>query len=113
MNEKLLRYLIEKGLLNTAQADALRAEHQSTLRPIRELISERGLVADDQLLEALSAVSRVPTIRLYEHAIPLEVRQLVRHSQMPTMSVLTLVMSCLMMSNLPLLRDLTFQVPMQ
>ena len=78
MNEKLLRYLIEKGLLNTAQADALRAEHQSTLRPIRELISERGLVADDQLLEALSAVSRVPTIRLYEHAIPLEVRQLVR-----------------------------------
>ena len=78
MNEKLLRYLVEKGLLTTAQANALRAEQQTTLRPIRELISERGLIADDQLLEALSAVSRVPSIRLYEHAIPMNVRQLVR-----------------------------------
>ena len=78
MNEKLLRYLIDQGLLSADQAAALRAEHQSSLRPVRELISERGLISDDQLLDALSAVSRVPVIRLYEHAIPLEVRQLVR-----------------------------------
>ena len=78
MNEKLLRYLMEHGLLSQQQADALRAEHQSTHQSIRELVSEKGLVTDEQLLDALSAVSRVPTIRLYENAIPLEVRQLVR-----------------------------------
>ena len=78
MNEKLLRYLIEHGLLTPDQADALRAAAQSSHQSIRELVSEQGLVTDEQLLDALSAISRIPTIRLYEHAIPLEVRQLVR-----------------------------------
>jgi len=78
LNEKLLRYLMEHGLLTQQQADALRAEQQSTHQSIRELVSEQGLVSDEQLLDALSAVSRIPTIRLYENAIPLEVRQLVR-----------------------------------
>ena len=78
MNERLLRYLVENGLLTDAQADALRAECQSSHRSVRELVSERSLVPDDRLLDALSAVSRIPTIRLYEHAIPMEVRQLVR-----------------------------------
>ena len=78
MNERLLRYLVENGLLTDAQADALRTECQSSHRSVRELVSERSLVPDDRLLDALSAVSRIPTIRLYEHAIPMEVRQLVR-----------------------------------
>ena len=78
MNEKLLRYLLEHGLLTQDQADALRSEHQSTHHSIRELVSEKSLVPDEQLLDALSAVSRIPTIRLYEHAIPLEVRQRVK-----------------------------------
>ena len=78
MNEKLLRYLLEYGLLTQDQADSLRSEHQATHRSIRELVSEKALVPDEQLLDALSAVSRIPTIRLYEHAIPLEVRQRVK-----------------------------------
>ena len=78
LNEKLLRYLVEQGLLSHEQAEALRAEYQSTHRPVREVLSEKGIISDEQLLDALSAVSRIPTIRLYEHAIPLEVRQLVR-----------------------------------
>ena len=69
---------MENGLLTDAQADALRAECQASHRSVRELVSEGGLVPDDRLLDALSAVSRIPTIRLYEHAIPMEVRQLVR-----------------------------------
>ena len=69
---------MEQGLLSAAQAGALRAEAQSSHRSVRELVSEKGLVPDDRLLDALSAVSRIPTIRLYEHAIPLDVRQLVR-----------------------------------
>ncbi len=78
MNEKLLRYLLEHGLITQQQADALRAEQQSSMRPVRELVSDQGLISDEQLLDALSAISRVPVIRLYEHAIPMEVRQLVR-----------------------------------
>ena len=78
MNEKLLRYLLEQGLLTKEQADTLRSEHQATHRSVRELVNEKALVTDEQLLDALSAVSRIPTIRLYEHAIPLEVRQRVK-----------------------------------
>jgi len=42
------------------------------------MLMERGTVSEEALLEALAAVSHLPTIRLYEQKIPLEVRQLVR-----------------------------------
>lgn len=78
MSEKLLIYLVEQGLLSAQQAEELRAEHNESGRSVRELLAERGLVSEDQLLDALAAVSRLPTIRLYEQQIPMEVRQLVR-----------------------------------
>ena len=78
MNEKLLRYLVEKGLLTQAQADKLRAEQKESGNTIRELVTEQSLVSEENLLEALAAISKLPTIRLYEEQIPLEVRQLVR-----------------------------------
>ena len=78
MNEKLLKYLVEHGLLTTGQADALRAEHHKTGKSVRELLTEQGTLDEEELLTALSAVSRLPIIRLYEHQIPMEVRQLVR-----------------------------------
>ena len=78
MNEKLLRYLLDQGLLSEKQADALRAQVQTSRQSVRELISEQGLVSDEQLLDALSAVSRIPVTRLYENPISLDVRQLVK-----------------------------------
>ncbi len=78
MNEKLLKYLIERGLLTQAQADKLREEQKQNGNTIRELITEQSLVSEENLLEALAAISKLPTIRLYEEQIPLEVRQLVR-----------------------------------
>ena len=78
MNEKLLKYLVEHGLLTQSQADKLREEHKESGNTIRELVTEQSLVSEENLLEALAAISKLPTIRLYEEQIPLEVRQLVR-----------------------------------
>jgi len=78
LSEKLLKYLVEHGLLSRERADQLREEHNENGRSIREMLAENALVSEEQLLDALAAVSRLPVVRLYEEQIPLEVRQLVR-----------------------------------
>lgn len=78
LSERLLKYLVEHGLITSKQADQLRDEHHNSGRSICELLNESGAVGEEQLLEALSAVSRLPTVRLYEQDIPSDVRQLVR-----------------------------------
>ena len=78
LNEKLLRYLVEHELLTQTQAEELWKEHAASRRAVRELVLERGLAAEEQVIQALSAVSGLPTVRLYEHPIPMEVRQLVK-----------------------------------
>ena len=78
MSERLLNYLVDHGLLTRKQADQFLEKHYESGRSVRELLAEAGNVTEDQLLEALAAVSRLPIIRLYEQDIPLEVRQLVR-----------------------------------
>lgn len=78
MNERMLRYLVEHGLLEQAQADALLAESEKTGQQLRELVLERAAVAEERVIEALSAASNMPMVRLYETPIPLEVRQMVK-----------------------------------
>ena len=65
-------------MITQAEADRLREMQSENRRPIRELVLEQTNVSEEQLLEALSAVSRIPTVRLYELSIPMDVRQLVR-----------------------------------
>ena len=74
MQEKLLEYLVSHKLITRAQADALRTSQQESRRPIRELVLEQTGVSEEQLLEALSAVSRIPIVRLYERTIAVDVR---------------------------------------
>lgn len=88
MSEKLLTYLVEHGLITQTQADQLRSRHNESGRSIRELLSESGSVTEEQLLEALAAVSKLPIIRLYEQQIPLEVRQIMRADLMRNNMVL-------------------------
>ena len=88
MNEKLLRYLVANGLLKKEQADRLQIEYKEKGRSVRELILEQGLLSEEQLLEALAAVSKLPIVKLYEQQIPIEVRQLVRPDILRTNSVL-------------------------
>ena len=57
MNEKLMKYLVQEGLLTQLQADELWKEHISSRRPVRELVLELGAVPEDRVIEALSAVS--------------------------------------------------------
>ena len=78
MNEKLLKYLIGNNLLTQKQADQLQKEYRESGRSVRELIVEQGLLPEEQLLDALAAVFKLPTVRLYEQQIPIEVRQLVK-----------------------------------
>lgn len=88
MNEKLLKYLVQEGLLTQLQADELWKEHISSRRPVRELVLELGTVPEDRVIEALSAVSGLPTVRLYENPIPMEVQQMVRPDLLRTYMVL-------------------------
>jgi len=78
VSEKLLKYLVEHGVLTQDRADALLKEHMEGGRSVRELLIEGAYASEEQLLEAQAAVTRLPIIRLYEQQIPLEVRQLVR-----------------------------------
>ena len=78
MSERLLNYLVERNYLTRALADQLHKEHTESGKSIRELLAEKSTVTEDQLLEALAAVSKLPVIHLYEQQIPVEVRQLVR-----------------------------------
>ena len=78
MNERLLTFLVNKGLLTAEQADKLRAEYERTGRNVRELLAEGGYVNEEQVTDALAAVYRMPVVRLYEQHIPVEVRTVVR-----------------------------------
>lgn len=78
LNEKLLNWLVQNGQLSRKQADELLKQHEKSRRPVRELLLEQGTVPEEQIIQALSAVSGIPTVRLYEHVIPVELRQLVR-----------------------------------
>ena len=78
MNEKLLAYLKERGLLNERQVEELRKEYRETKKSVREIILEKGLINEEVLIEALSAVSRIPTVKLYENQAPIEVRGLIK-----------------------------------
>ena len=78
MNEKLLKYLVEKSLLTQKQADQLQKEYRESGRSVRELIAEQGLISEEQMLEALAAVFKLPTVKLYEQQIPIEVRQIIK-----------------------------------
>ncbi len=78
MSEKLLTYLVEHGLLTQKEADQLRSKHYESGQSIRELLMKNGIISEEQLLDAMSAVSRLPMVRLYEQEISHDVRQVVR-----------------------------------
>ena len=88
MSEKLLNYLIQHGALTRELSDKLYKEHLETRRSLRELLTEQAGVTEEQLLEAMAAVYRMPVIHLYEQQIPIEVRQLVRADILRTHTVM-------------------------
>lgn len=77
MQERLLAYLVKNGVITQAQADELRAAANESRQSVRELLLERGIMTEEGLIEALSAVSGVPSVRLYEHPISVDVRSLI------------------------------------
>lgn len=78
MSERILKYLVENGHLSAEAANELRAQYKESDKPIRDLLLEQSMISEELLLEALSAIFRIPTVRLYENPIPPEVQQLVR-----------------------------------
>ena len=88
MNEKLIRYLVEAGLITPEQARELWKEYRSARRSVRDLLVEKALVPEDRIVEALSRLSHIPRVRLYETAIPPEVRRMVPPDLLRTNQVL-------------------------
>ena len=52
MNEKLLKYLLEKGLLTPENAAAVREKQLKQHCSLRDILAESGLITEEQLLEA-------------------------------------------------------------
>ena len=78
MGEKILSYLVSHGYLSRAVSEELYNTYLESGRSIRELVAEQGSVTEEQMLEAMAFVSKLPVVRLYEQQIPVEVRQLVK-----------------------------------
>lgn len=78
MHEKLLSYLLRAGILSQMQVELLCSEHSESHRSMRELLVEHGFLTEEQLSEAFSAITGIPTIHLYEYPMPAELRQLVK-----------------------------------
>ena len=78
MNERILRYLESQHLLTSQQADSIRKRLSDGEATLRELLAQEGQLSSDQILRAMSEVTRIPLVNLYEQSIPLEIRQLVR-----------------------------------
>ena len=78
MNEKLLNYLIQHELISPEKAQELRQQFSETQHPLRELLVENSIISEEQLADALSEISGIPVVRLYERTVPLDVRALVR-----------------------------------
>lgn len=78
LNEKLLAYLAEHGFLSREKAEELLSVYRESLRPVRELLMELGTIPEEKIIEALSVLSNIPVVHLYENPIPLELRQLVK-----------------------------------
>ena len=78
MTERILKYLLEHGHLTAEKAEELRTLYRESDKPIRELLLEQGVITEDVLLDTMSAVFRIPVVRLYENPIPPEVQQIFR-----------------------------------
>ena len=78
MTERILKYLLEHGHLTAEKAEELRTLYRESDKPTRELLLEQGVITEDVLLDTMSAVFRIPVVRLYENPIPPEVQQIFR-----------------------------------
>ena len=78
MNEKLLRWLQEKGYITVEQAEVLRTQNKESGKTVRELIMDQDVISDELLLEALSAISRIPTVQLVEKSVAPDVMHFLR-----------------------------------
>jgi len=78
MNERLLRWLQEHGYITTDQAEVLRKQHKESGKSVRELIMDQDIISDEMLLEALSAVSRIPVVQLIERSVAPDVLHFLR-----------------------------------
>ena len=65
MGEKILSYLVSRGYLSRAVSEQLYNTYLESGRSVRELVAEQGTVTEEQLLEAMAFVSKLPVVRLY------------------------------------------------
>lgn len=79
MNEKLLRYLLEQQLFDrgTGGRAASCSGGNEQVHPRADL-GARHPAPEEQVIEALSSLTRTPVVHLYEMTIPMDVRQAVR-----------------------------------
>lgn len=73
IQDPLLQLLIEQGVLNGEQAADVEAEHLESGKPIRSIVIDLGLIAEDNLLEMIAAFLGTEVVNLPAVDIPVDV----------------------------------------
>lgn len=73
IQDPLLQLLAEQGLLNGEQIDDVAAEHEESGKPVRSIVVDLGLVAEDNLLEVIAAYLGSNVVNLPALDIPVDV----------------------------------------
>jgi len=64
IQEKLIKLLVEEGLVSSAVLDAAKIESTTVSKPLFTLLSEQAIVDDELLTHAIAQVSGVPYVNL-------------------------------------------------
>ncbi|MFU8780547.1 MAG: GspE/PulE family protein [Kiritimatiellia bacterium] len=73
LHDPLLQLLIEQGVLTSEQAAEVAAEHHESGKPMRSIVVDLGLIAEDDLLDIIAAYLGTQVVNLPALDIPVEV----------------------------------------
>lgn len=73
LQDPLLQLLVEHGVLNEEQAEDVLTEHQDSEKPIRSIVVDLGLIAEDDLLDVIASYLGASVVNLPALDIPMDV----------------------------------------
>lgn len=76
MLDKFLKQFVHKGVLTQQQAKQLMIESQETKKSTRELLLEGNIVSEEEVMDAISSLYKIPKVYLYEEEISSDVCRL-------------------------------------
>lgn len=71
--DRFLKKLVHIDVLTQQQARDLMKESQETKKSTREIVLDNNILSEEELMEAISSLYKIPKAYLYEETVPLDV----------------------------------------